>query len=172
MMPTTLTAFKSFRCTDSMTDFKKIMAFCLRFDGMVNNMAQCKITIPPILLVMFFLWSLHPCYEALLKQLHSWYKSLESASLDSIVADIRYHDKFNLVGLDNKKSPAGKTPRADTAATNVDKQGKEWNNPLEWLSTLQANSFKKWQKQALAGNGICPICHRVDNRQISLISRT
>jgi hypothetical protein len=31
---------------------------------------------------------------------------------------------------------------------------------------LQVNSLKKWWKRALAGNGICPICHRVDNRHV------
>jgi hypothetical protein len=91
----------------SMTDSKEIMAFCLRFGGMVNNMVRCKITIPPILLVMFYLWALYPCYKDLLKLFCSGYKSLESASLDSIVVDVLYHDKFKLVGSDNKKSPAG-----------------------------------------------------------------
>ncbi len=32
---------------------------------------------------------------------------------------------------------------AAMAATNVDKQGKEWNNLFKWLSTLQVNSLKK-----------------------------
>jgi hypothetical protein len=74
---------------DSMTNSKEIMAFCLRFDGMVNNMAPCKITIPPILLVMFFLWAMHPRYKDLLEQFSSQYKSLESASLDSKVSWFR-----------------------------------------------------------------------------------
>jgi hypothetical protein len=110
---------------DSMTNSEEIMAFSLCFDGVVNDMAQCKITILLILLVMFFLWALHPWYKDLLKQFCSQYKSLESASLDSIVADVCYHDEFKLVGSDTKKSPAGKAPLAATAATNVDKQGKE-----------------------------------------------
>jgi hypothetical protein len=66
---------------DSMTGPEKIMAFCSSFDGLVNNMGWCKITIPPIHLVMFFLCALHPRYKNLLGQFPSRYKSLESASL-------------------------------------------------------------------------------------------
>ncbi len=128
---------------DSLTNSKEIMAFCSHFNGMVKNMARCKVTISPILLVIFFLWAMHPHYKDLLKQVCSRYKSFESASLDSIVAVVCYHDKFKLVGLDNKKSPAGKAPRAATAATNVVKQGKEWNKLFELLYTLQINSLKK-----------------------------
>jgi hypothetical protein len=129
-------------------------------------MAWCKITIPPILLLMFFFQALHPCYKDLLEQFCSQYKSLESASLNSIVADIGCHDKFKLVGSDNKISPAGKRPCAAIVALNMDKQEKEWNNPFEWLSTLKVNSLKKQWTQALAGNVIYPICHYVNNRYV------
>ncbi len=141
------------------------MASSLLFGGMVNDMAWCKINIPPIILEMFFLWSLHPCYNNLLEQFQSWYKDLESASLDSIVADIRYHDEFKLVGSD-KKSLVGKLPRVVTAATNVDKQGKQWNSPFEWMSTLHVNSLKKQWKCALAGTGICPLCQHKDDKHV------
>jgi hypothetical protein len=144
--------------TNNMTKCKEIMAFCLHFEGMVNDTAQCKINIPRILLVMFFLQSLHPCSNNLLEQFCSWCKVLESVSLDSIVAGIHYHDEFNLVGSD-KKSLAQKTPCATTAATNVDKQGKQWNSLLKWLSALHVNSLKKRLNHVLVGIGICPLCH-------------
>jgi hypothetical protein len=130
-------------------------------------MVWCKSTIQPILLGMFFLWALYPCYEDLLKRFRSWYKSLDSTSSDSIAADVHYHDEFKLVGMDNKKSPARKTPCAAMAATNVDRQGKEWNNLFEWLSTLQVNSLKTQWKGALAGTKICPICHCMDDKHVS-----
>jgi hypothetical protein len=44
---------------NSMGVSEKIMAFCSQFDGMVNNMAHCKKILPPILIMMFFLRSLH-----------------------------------------------------------------------------------------------------------------
>jgi hypothetical protein len=144
---------------NNMTKSKDIMAFHSNFGKMVDDMAWCKIDIPHILLVIFSLWSLPPCYNYLLEKFWSQSKDLESASLDSIVADVCYHDEFKLVGSD-KKSLAGKMPRAATAATNVNKQGKQWNNPFEWLSMLHVNSFKKQWKCALAGNGICLLCHR------------
>jgi hypothetical protein len=128
---------------------------------MVNDMAWCKIVIPPILMVMFFLCSLHPHYDDLLEQFCSRYKSLDGASLDSIVADVWYHDEFKLVGLD-KKLPLGRNPWAAAASAPpaVDWQGKQWNNPYEWLSKLNIDSLKRRWKQSLAGNGFCPICHR------------
>ncbi len=100
------------------------MAFCLCFDGMVYDMAWCKINIPSILLVVFVIWSLHPCYDNLLERFWSWYKDFESASLDSIVADVCYHDEFKLVGSD-KKLLASKMPHTATTATNIDMQGKQ-----------------------------------------------
>jgi hypothetical protein len=127
---------------------------------MVNDMARCKIVIPPILMVMFFLRSLHPHHDDLLKQFCSCYKYLNSASLDSIVADVWYHDEFKLVGLD-KKSPPGRNPWAAAASASpaVDQQGKQWNNPYKWLSKLNIDSVKQRWKRSLVGNGFCPICH-------------
>jgi hypothetical protein len=144
---------------DRMGDTEEIVAFCSHFDGMVSDMTRCKITIPQILLVMFFLWSLPQRYDDLLDQFRSRYKDLESASIDSIVADVRFHDEFKVVESD-KKPPAGKLPRATTTSTNTDRQGKVWNNSFEWLAQLHINSMKKRWKRALAGSGICPICNR------------
>jgi hypothetical protein len=44
---------------DNMDASEEIKAFCSWFNGMVNDMAHCKIFLPPILIVMFFLCSLH-----------------------------------------------------------------------------------------------------------------
>ena len=97
---------------------------------MLNKISRCKIFIPPMLMVMFFLCSLHSCYEPILDQFWSRYKSLETASLYLIVSDVRFHDKFKVVGVDKKALP-GKGPKAAAAAASpvVDCQGKAWNNP-------------------------------------------
>jgi hypothetical protein len=110
---------------DSMGKSEVIMVIQSRFDGMVNDMAWCKIVILPILMVMFFLCSLHPRYNDLLEQFCSRYKSLDGAFLDSIVADVRYHNEFKLVGSD-KKLPPGRNPWAAAASAPpaVDWQGK------------------------------------------------
>jgi hypothetical protein len=52
---------------------------------------------------MFFLWSLNPYYDNLLEQFRSCYKVLKSATVDSIVANIHYHNNFKLIvgTLDN-----------------------------------------------------------------------
>ena len=104
---------------------------------MVLDMFWSKIVLPPILLVMLFLGVLHSRYSDLLDQFRSRYKSLETATIDSVVEDARYHDEFKLVGLD-KKVPA--TPRATTA--NVNKDGKEWALPFEWQFTYATKSLK------------------------------
>ncbi len=127
---------------NSMGASEEIIASRSRFNGMVYNMAHCKIFHPPILIVMFFLRSLHSCYDDLLEQFCSYYKSLESASLDSIVADVRYHDKFKLIGS-MKKLPSVKTPKAAAAAASSqeDKQGKEWNKPYKWLASFNIKRY-------------------------------
>jgi hypothetical protein len=143
---------------DGMSESNEIMAFRSRFHGIVNDMSSCKIILPPVLMVMFFLCSLHSCYDDLLKQFCSCYKSLESASLDSILADVRYQDE--LVGSD-KKLPAGKGPKAAATATSsaANKHGKEWRSPYEWLASFDIKSVRKRWTCLLAGNGFCPICH-------------
>jgi hypothetical protein len=145
---------------NSMGELEEIMAFWSRFDGMVNNMSCCKIILSPGLMVVFFLCSLHSRYNDLLQQVCSCYKSLEGASLDSIVAGVRCHDEFKLVGSD-KKVQAGKGPKAAAAAASsaVDKQGKEWRNPYEWLASFDIIGVKQRWTRSLAGNGFCPICH-------------
>jgi hypothetical protein len=100
---------------DSMGESEEIMAFCSQIDGMINDIACCKIAIPPILMVMIFPHLLHSCYNDLLEQFQSWYKSLKGASLDSIVADIRYHNELKIVGSD-MMVPAGKIPKVVAAA--------------------------------------------------------
>jgi hypothetical protein len=145
---------------DSMGKLEEIMALRSRFDGMVNNMSRCKIILPPVLMVMFFLCSLHSCYINLLEQFCSCYKSFEGTPLDSIVADVRYHNEFKLVGSDKKVSARkGAKAVAATASYAVDKQGKEWRNPYEWLASFDIKGIKKRWTHLLAGNGFGPICH-------------
>jgi hypothetical protein len=133
-----------------------VFEFCSRFDGMVMDLSCSKIILPPILLVMLFLRALHSRYSDILDQFWSRYKKLEAATIDSVVENIRYHDEFKLVGFD-KKTPGGSTPRA--SAANADKSGKEWASPFEWLFTYDMKRIKVRWDRAIAGTGICPICH-------------
>jgi hypothetical protein len=83
-------------------------------------MSRLKIFLPPIFLVMLFLCALHFRYSDILDQFRSWYKTLETATINSVIEDARYHDEFKLVGSNKKDGP---NPR--TATTNVDRRGKE-----------------------------------------------
>jgi hypothetical protein len=124
-------------------------------------MSQCKVAIPQILLVMLFLWALNFCYSTILDQFRSHFKSLELATIDSVVEDVTYHDSFTVV--DNKKDkknpgPAGHIPAA--ASANVDCQGTVWNSPFDWLVKYGHRGIKTQWTRVLAGMGICPICYR------------
>jgi hypothetical protein len=81
------------------------MMFCYQFDGSVMDTLRCKIVIPLILLVMFFLFALHGRYTDLLEQFCSRFKVLRDASINSVVEYVRCHDSFTLAGP--KKSPVG-----------------------------------------------------------------
>jgi hypothetical protein len=135
-----------------MGKWEEIMAFWSRFVGMVNIMSHCKNFHSPVLMVVFFLCSLCSCYDNLLEQFCSCYKSLKGASLDSIVADVHYHDEFKLVGSD-KKVPAGRGPKIMAAATSsaVAKQGKKRRKPYEWLASFDVKGVKKQWTRLLAG---------------------
>jgi hypothetical protein len=135
-----------------------IMEFCSCFDGMVMDMMWCKIVIPPILLVMFFLCALHGHYTDLLKQFCSRFKVLEDASVDSVVKDVHYHNSFTLAGPKKSTPPQGSRVLKASAA-NADMHGHEWNNPFEWLLSYSKKGIKTRWTCALAGMGICPICH-------------
>ena len=136
-----------------------VLEFRSWFDGMVLDMSCSKIILPPIILVMLFLCALHSRYSDLLDQFWSRYKTLETATIDSVVENARYHDKFKLVGSD-KKVPGGATPKA--ATVNVNRNGKEWSLPFEWLSSYSTKGLKTRWDRAIAGTGICPICHRAE----------
>ncbi len=71
---------------------------------MLLDMTRCKVVIPPLLLVMIFIHALHSRYSDILDQFRSCYKDLEAATVDSVVADVKYHDEFQLV------DPKTKTP--------------------------------------------------------------
>jgi hypothetical protein len=90
---------------DVQKDTEPIVEFRSRFDGMILDMARGNIIIPPLLLVMIFIRALHTQYSDILDQFRSRYKELETASIDLVVADVKYHDEFQLV--DSKQ----KTPR-------------------------------------------------------------
>ena len=144
---------------DVQGDSKPIVEFWSRFDGMIMDMSRCKVVIPPLLLVMIFIRALHSRYSDILDQFRSRYKDLDSATVDSVVADVKYHDSFQLVDH-NKKAPKKGGPGALAVA--VDRSGKEWSTPFEWLSSFSIKVVKTRWDRAIAGTGICPICHRAE----------
>ncbi len=124
-------------------------------------MSRCKVVIPQILLVMLFLQALNVCYFTIVDQFWSHFKSLKLVTIDLVVEDVTYHDSFTVIN--NKKDkknpgPVGGIPAA--ASANVDCQETVWNSPFDWLIKYGHRSIKTQWTRALAGTGICLICHR------------
>ena len=97
-------------------------------------MLQCKVAIPQILLVVLFFWVLNSCYSTILDQFRSCFKSLDLATIDSVVEEVNHHDSFTVVdSLKEKKhpTPAGCIPAAASAVT--DPKGTVYNNPFDSL---------------------------------------
>ncbi len=141
-------------------DSKPILEYRSRFDGLILDMSRCKVAIPQILLVMPFLWVLNSRYSAILDQFRSRFKSLDLATIDLVVEDFNLHDSFKVVDSKKEKkhpTPAGRIPAA--ASTVTDRKGTVYNNPFNWLVKWGHKGIKTQSTWALAGTGICPICH-------------
>jgi hypothetical protein len=50
-------------------------------------------------------------------------------------------------------------PAATSANTNSTCQGKVWQTPFEWLAQYGVKGIKGCWTRAMAGTGICPVCH-------------
>ena len=85
---------------DSMDDSEDIIAFRSRFDGMRNEMSRCKVVIPHLLMVMFFLRSLHSRYSPLLDQFWSRAQPLKTATPSTMsreeIISIIHHEGSSL----------------------------------------------------------------------------
>jgi hypothetical protein len=101
-------------------DNEPILAFWSWFDGLIFEMARCKVVIPPLLLVMLFLRALHSCYSDTIEQFRTCHKSIETTLIDMIVHDVTYHDDFILMKprrADKSPKPPSRVPTAAVAHT-------------------------------------------------------
>ncbi len=73
---------------------ESILEYQSRLDGLALKLAWCKVMIPSILLIMLFLCALHGWYSIIMDQFRSRFKPIKTATLDSIVSDMSYHDGF------------------------------------------------------------------------------
>ncbi len=111
---------------------------------------------------MLFLCALHSQYLVIFEQFWSHFKPIKSATLNSIVADMTYHNGFTVIDHTKKKSASGPGPRMPAAAlanTNSDCRGKVWQTPFEWLTHYGIKGIKGRWTHAMAGTGKCLICH-------------
>jgi hypothetical protein len=102
--------------------------------AMISLPPHVHSSIPQILLVMLFLQALHSHYYDLLEQYCTCFKSIEHATLDSIVDDVAYHDGFTVHERKGAKPPTS-APCVSTAdSANTDQKGNVWQTPFEWLT--------------------------------------
>ncbi len=71
-----------------------ILEYWSQFDSLTLELARCKVMIPLILLVMLFLCALYGWYSVIVHQFRSCFKPIKTATLDSIVSDVSYHNGF------------------------------------------------------------------------------
>jgi hypothetical protein len=146
-----------------------ILAFRSCFDGLILEMACCKVAIPPVLLVMLFLCALHSCYTGFIEQLRMCHHAIETTSIDMIVDDVTYHNGFTLQEPRLIPEKPGKPPPrvSVAAAAHMDTTGAVWSSPFDWLAQKYGEKEirNRWKK-ALSGNGICPICHREEPKHV------
>jgi hypothetical protein len=137
--------------------------YCPCFNGLTLELAHCKVVIPSILLVMLFLCARHDWYEEIVNQFWTCFKPIETATLDSIVSKKTYHNCFQVM-VHSKKGKLGsgsgpRVPAAASANTNANCHGKVWQSPFEWLAQYGIKGIEGHWMRAMAGTGICPICH-------------
>jgi hypothetical protein len=91
---------------DVQGESEPILEYCSHFNGLTQELLRCKVILPHLLSVMLFLRALHIRYADIIEQFHTRFKSIETASIDSIVSDVAYQDGFKLV--DSKKGKPGR----------------------------------------------------------------
>ncbi len=139
-----------------------ILQYWSRFNGLIIELSYYKVTIPQVLTVMLFLWVTHSHYSGLLDQFQSRFISVELATINSVVEDITYHNSFTVHERKVGAKPTVPCAAAAVASVNLDQKGKVWRTSFEWLSKTKNEVIKGRWIRALAGTGICPICHIKD----------
>jgi hypothetical protein len=106
-----------------------------------------------ILLVVLFLCALHGWYSIITNQFWSQFKSIETATLNSIISYISYHNGFQVVDHSKKgkptSSPGPHVPAAASANITSNCQGKVW----QFLSSVGSIWSKRDQGPLDTGNG-------------------
>ncbi len=98
-----------------------------------------------------------------MNQFRTRFKPIKTTTLDLIVSDVTYHNGFHVVDHSKKGKPGSGSgscvPAAASANTNSDCQGKVWQFQFEWLAQFGIKGIKGHWMCAMAGMGLCPICH-------------
>ena len=81
-------------------------------------------------------------------------------TIDSVVADAKFMDKFVAVGANGKAATPSSFPRSPAAATALtNREGKEYCSPWEWLATWDSPGILSRWRRSLRGGFYCTFCH-------------
>ncbi len=112
---------------------------------------------------MLFLCVMYSCYQDLLAQFVSKHKDLASTTINLVVADVQFMDKFVLMGGKTKPSAPGRTPCSPAMASVItNKHDKEHLSPWEWLSTFEKLWILGHCHRSLRSNFYCSFCHSME----------
>jgi hypothetical protein len=143
---------------------ESILEYRSQFDGLTLKLVRCKVMISLILMAMLFLHALHGWYSIIVDKFRSRFKPIETATLDSIVSDVSYHDGFQVVDHSKMGKPGSNpgpyVPAAALANINSDRQGRVWQSPFEWLAQYGVKRIKGHWRWGMASTSICPTCYR------------
>jgi hypothetical protein len=145
---------------DKQSDKEGVHEFHSQFEGNLLALSHSSVTIPQILQVMLFLHAIHPCYQDLLNKFASKQKDLSVASIDSVVANAKFIDKFVAIGTNGEPVHPPSTPQAPAVATALTGcKGKEHCSSWEWLAAFDSNDMLSCWHQSLCGGFYCAVCH-------------
>ncbi len=126
---------------DVQGESKSILEYWSQFIGLTLKLARCKVMILLILLVVLFLRALHGWYSIITDQFWSQFKSIKTATLNSIISYVSYHDGFQVVDHSKKRKPTSTpgphVPAAASANITSDCQGKVWQSPFECWRNME-----------------------------------
>jgi hypothetical protein len=145
---------------DTQGDKEGIHKVRSQFEGHLGALSRPSVAIPPILQVMLFLCAIHVCYSDLLSQFTSKHKDHSLASINSVMANAQFMDEFVVVGGKHKPgtpNPSSCSPAAASVA--MDKEGKQFCNPFEWLAMYELTYVATCWRCSLRSDFYCAICY-------------
>jgi hypothetical protein len=116
-------------CNSVQGNNELILQYWSCFDGIIMELFWCT-NLPGNAVPARY----QPSLLRLAGTLCTCFKSIETATIDLIVSNIKYHDRFAIHECKDTKPPASASCMPAAASANTDKKSTVWNSPFKWLS--------------------------------------